>query len=266
MNPAWPLCEVASAAANSPTFMQGAHFHRLRHRRRPAAGFRARGTRAWRTHRLAAGGRQREERDGSVGSDHANRVRWTTTRAMARVRTRPAARQPRPVSRAESVARSSGAGDRRVGRHRSSDRAHRGADARARAPPRRGSQGTREPHDRRASRAPGARRHARRRHRARTEPTARRRFFTTPTPPRAFFVGAMRGTEELLDILRDIRTADQHASEMLGRHQDMLRSRPLEMRSVDLRAIVLDEHRDPAAGIAGPGTLRSIRRSTTPQP
>ncbi len=26
VNPAWPLCEVASAAANSPTFMQGAHF------------------------------------------------------------------------------------------------------------------------------------------------------------------------------------------------------------------------------------------------
>ena len=26
VNPAWPLCAVASAAANSPTFMQGAHF------------------------------------------------------------------------------------------------------------------------------------------------------------------------------------------------------------------------------------------------
>ena len=26
VNPAWPLCEVASAASNSPTFMQGAHF------------------------------------------------------------------------------------------------------------------------------------------------------------------------------------------------------------------------------------------------
>jgi C4-dicarboxylate-specific signal transduction histidine kinase len=48
------------------------------------------------------------------------------------------------------------------------------------------------------------------------------------------------GTEELLEILRDIRTADQHASEMLGRHQDMLRSRPPAMQSVDLRAIVLD--------------------------
>jgi hypothetical protein len=26
VNPAWPLCEVASAASNRPTFMQGAHF------------------------------------------------------------------------------------------------------------------------------------------------------------------------------------------------------------------------------------------------
>ena len=26
MNPAWPLCEVASSAANRPTFMLGAHF------------------------------------------------------------------------------------------------------------------------------------------------------------------------------------------------------------------------------------------------
>ena len=46
VNPAWPLCEVASAAANSPTFMQGSAFSRLRHRRRPAPGFRAHGPRA----------------------------------------------------------------------------------------------------------------------------------------------------------------------------------------------------------------------------
>jgi signal transduction histidine kinase len=60
------------------------------------------------------------------------------------------------------------------------------------------------------------------------------------------------GTEELLEILQDIRTEDQRASEMLGRHRDMLRSRPLEKRSVDLRATVLES-------IA---ILRQVARST----
>jgi signal transduction histidine kinase len=48
------------------------------------------------------------------------------------------------------------------------------------------------------------------------------------------------GTEELLEIVGDIRAADQLASEMLGRHRDMLRSRPIEKQSVDLRATALE--------------------------
>ena len=46
--------------------------------------------------------------------------------------------------------------------------------------------------------------------------------------------------DELLEILRDIRSEDQRASEMLGRHRDMLRSRPLEKRPVDLRAAAIE--------------------------
>jgi C4-dicarboxylate-specific signal transduction histidine kinase len=48
------------------------------------------------------------------------------------------------------------------------------------------------------------------------------------------------GTDELLHILRDIRTEDERASEILGRHRDMLRSRPPEKRAVDLRTIALE--------------------------
>jgi signal transduction histidine kinase len=46
-------------------------------------------------------------------------------------------------------------------------------------------------------------------------------------------------THELLEIVGDIRAADHRASEMLGRHRDMLRSRPIEKQLVDLRAITL---------------------------
>jgi signal transduction histidine kinase len=47
-------------------------------------------------------------------------------------------------------------------------------------------------------------------------------------------------TGELLEIMGDIRAADHRASEMLGRHRDMLRSRPVEKRSMDLRTTALE--------------------------
>ena len=47
-------------------------------------------------------------------------------------------------------------------------------------------------------------------------------------------------TDELLEIVGDIRAADHRASEMLGRHRDMLRSRPIEKRSMDLRSSALE--------------------------
>jgi signal transduction histidine kinase len=55
----------------------------------------------------------------------------------------------------------------------------------------------------------------------------------------SMLVGSNRATPEVLqEILRDIRTADVRATEIIQRHRTMIRSRELDKRPIDIHAVV----------------------------
>ena len=172
VNPAWPLCEVASAASNSPTFMQGAHFIGCGILGGPLRDFdlvgRVLGELV--VSRLNGGESKSEEIPLAA-----------ITRTVFDGRQLERWRVPERALPAGSVVRF-----REPNMWRDYGKQVVGGLAaialqtmlivglmlEAQPPARGGSRGTRESHDCCASRAPGARRHPRRRDRARTRPTA----------------------------------------------------------------------------------------------
>ena len=76
------------------------------------------------------------------------------------------------------------------------------------------------------------------------------------TQAAAMLVSSNRATPEVLqEILRDIRTADVRATEIIQRHRTMIRSRELDKRPIDIHAVV----RESLALVAHDMTTRQIQ-------
>ena len=239
VNPAWPLCEVASAAANSPTFMQGAHFLGCGIVGGPLRDFellgRVLGERI--VARLASGEAKSQEIPLAAITrtvfDGRQLERWRVPEGALPVGSLVRFREPNlwrdHRKKVVGVLAAIGVQTMLIVGLMLERRRRRVAEAEGLENLMIAARAERQVL---AGTLAGAIAHEL------GQPLAS--IHCNAEAAEGLLRRGIGGTEELLEIVGDIRAADQRAIEMLGRHRDMLRSRPIERRSMDLRATVLE--------------------------